>query len=108
MVQPTTPGDGFQVFLECDLGSHRKCIKLRADITGVGGARLLSDVSVKVVEHKSHVAVDVPVQARGIDCLLPASHTVRGCQLIVDAAGNLPRAQPPLINENGFAGTMPL
>ena len=62
-----------------------------------GRAHLLGNVAVQVVEHESDVAIDVPVQARGVDRLLPAGHAIGGGELIVeidraDASGNLPCA----------------
>src|SRR5262249_9974760 len=81
---------------ECHLRAHRECVEPGAGVSGVGRANLLTDVAVQVVEHETHVAIDVPVQARGVDCLLSTGHTICGPQLIVqihgaDAAGNFPR-----------------
>src|SRR3954467_11594789 len=58
--------------LESDLGTHRQRVESRADIAGVSSADLFDDIAVKVVEHKADVAIDVPVEARGVD-RLPAA-----------------------------------
>jgi len=83
--------------LECHLGSHRKRIELRARIAEVGGADLLADVAVEIVEHEADVAIDIPVQRQRIDCLSPASDAVHQPEPIVEIdgaepAGNLPCA----------------
>jgi len=98
--------------LERNLSSHRERIELRTGIAGVGGADLLGDVAVQIVEHEADVAIDVPVQRRRVDGLSSSGDAVGGGELIVeidraDTTGNFPRAQPPPVNENGFAGTMP-
>jgi hypothetical protein len=53
------------------LCTHCECVEPGAGIPGVGRADLLGNVSVQVVKHKANVAIDVPVQARGVDCLPP-------------------------------------
>src|SRR5580704_6421390 len=54
---------------ERNLGSHRKRIETRAGVTEVGGADLLAQGAVKVVEHQPDVAIGIPVQRQGIDRL---------------------------------------
>src|SRR5260370_3073109 len=83
--------------LERHLGPHRERIELRTGIAGVGGADLLGDVAVQIVEHEAHVAVDVPVQRRRVDGLSSTGDAVGGGELIVeidrsDTTGNFPRA----------------
>ena len=55
--------------LERHLSPHRERIELRTGIAGVGGADLLGDVAVQIVEHEADVAIDVPVQRRRVDGL---------------------------------------
>src|SRR5258705_9704313 len=82
--------------LERNLSSHRERIELRTGIAGVGGADLLGDVAVQIVEH-ADVAIDVPVQRRRVDGLSSSGDAVGGGELIVeidcaDTTGNFPRA----------------
>src|SRR6266404_3698214 len=83
--------------LECHLSPHCERIEFRARIAEVGGANLLGNVAVQVVEQESDVSIDIPVQARGVDRLAATGDTGRGGKLIVevyraDTAGNLPSA----------------
>src|SRR6266852_2654803 len=93
----TGPTEGHANSLERNLSSHRERIELRTGITGVGGADLLGDVAVQIVEHEAHVAVDVPVKRRRIDGLSSTGDAVGGGELIVeidraDTTGHFPRA----------------
>jgi hypothetical protein len=63
-------------WLESNLRAHRECVELGAGISTVGRADLLGDVPVQVVELEAYVAIDIPVQTRAVDCLLPTGHTV--------------------------------
>src|SRR5690242_1681446 len=86
-----------QIRSERNLSAHRECVEAGARVSAVGRANLLGDVAMQVVEHETHVAIDVPVQTRRIDRLLSTGHAVCASQLIIqihdaDAAGNLPRA----------------
>src|SRR6266850_6042539 len=83
--------------LERHLSPHRERIELRTGIAGVGGADLLGDVAVQIVEHEADVAVDVPVKRCRIDGLSSTGDAVGGGELIVeidsaDTTGNFPRA----------------
>src|SRR5258707_651139 len=69
--------------LERHLSPHRERIELRTGIAGVGGADLLGDVAVQIVEHEAHVAVDVPVKRRRIDCLSSTGDAVGGGEMSV-------------------------
>src|SRR5258708_3276893 len=86
--------------LERHLSPHGERIELRARVAEIGGADLLGNVAVKVVEHQPDVAVGVPVQRQRIDRLSPASDAVRSGELIVkidspEPASNLPCSPPP-------------
>jgi len=76
---------------ERDLGPHGKRVEARPCVDGAGGAGLPGDVAMQVVEHEAHVAVDVPVQRRGVDVLPSAGDAGRGCDLIVQ----VDRAETP-------------
>ena len=83
--------------IERHLSPHRERIEFRTDNAGVGGADLLGDVAVQIIEHEADVAVDVPVQRRRIDGLSSTGDAVGSGELIVeidsaDATGNFPRA----------------
>src|SRR5258708_7938246 len=83
--------------LERPLRAHRERIELRAGIAEIGRADLLGDVAVQIVEHESHVAIDVPVQRQRVDVLPSAGDAVGDAELAVEihsavAAGDLPGA----------------
>ena len=61
---------------EGNLRTHRECVELGAGIPGVGRADLLGNVAVQVIKHETNVAVDVPVQTRGVDCLPPTRDAI--------------------------------
>src|SRR4051812_41987939 len=67
---------GPRVVLERDLRAHADRIEPGAGVGGAGGAGLPGDVAMQVVEHEPDVAVDVPVQARGVDGLAAAGDAV--------------------------------
>jgi hypothetical protein len=90
---PAAP-DGYWRGLERHLSPHRKCIELRARVAEVGGAHLLGNVAVKVVEHEADIAIDVSVQRQRIDRLPPAGDAGHGAEPIAGAkeAGVFDRA----------------
>ena len=76
---------------------HRERVELRTGIAKIGGTHLFGDIAMKVVEHESHVAIDVPVQRRRIDGLSSTGDAVGQGELIVeidsaDTTGNFPCA----------------
>src|SRR6266478_3204804 len=83
--------------LECHLSPHRKRIELRTGIASVGGADLLGDVAVQIVDHEADVAIDVPVQRRRINGLSSTGDAVGQGELSgeidsADTTGNFPCA----------------
>src|SRR6202790_5410770 len=80
---------------ERHLGPHGERVEPRARIAEIGGADLLANGAVKVVEHEPDVAIDVPVQRQRIDGLSPASHAFCGGEWIVEIEGAKSTATPP-------------
>ncbi len=99
--------------LERHLGAHRQRVELRTGVGEVGGAQLLGDVAVQIVEHQADVAADVPVQRQRIDRLPAAGDAGRRADPVVEIdravpARDLPGAQPPPVNKKGSAGAIGL